>query len=129
MLSTMPPPSSLPPPWVIGFPHKLHYLEHALDRATKEIRIICYSFIIWKDRHEETFLKFLRNGGRLRVLMIHPESHGFLEKSAMEAYEKSQSGIGSNSCGGFSACSNNLAKTAFGTASLSSGIDRPPSAT
>lgn len=90
-LSAMPPLEPLPDPWVTDFAQKSDYLHQVLALAREEIRVVSYSFIIWKDRHEDVLLDFIQRGGRLRILIADPDSPAFLERSALEAYHKARS--------------------------------------
>lgn len=61
-------------------------IAEMIGLARSEVRLICYSMTTLKDPFERGIRKFLGRGDTsLRVLLLNPDSHGFREKTALEA--------------------------------------------
>lgn len=63
-------------------------IQQSICDANREVLLVCYSLTFWKDKVEEHIHKFLaKDDSVFRVLMLMPDSSGFLEKSALEAFQ------------------------------------------
>jgi len=69
---------------------KLKIVKELISQSNSEICLICYSFTSWKDRIENELMEFLKRGGLFRILMLNPNSRGFYEKLACEAWNISE---------------------------------------
>ncbi|MEQ1736581.1 MAG: helix-turn-helix transcriptional regulator [Rhodoglobus sp.] len=73
-------------PWLLKMDAKMRWVSEGIRAASREICGIGYSFVVWKERVEKELEAYFARGGRLRLLMLHPYSSGFLEKTALESY-------------------------------------------
>lgn len=63
-------------------------IQRSICDANSEVLLICYSLTFWKDKVEEQIHKFLaKDDSMFKVLMLMPSSSGFVEKSALEAFQ------------------------------------------
>lgn len=63
-------------------------IQRSICDANSEVLLICYSLTFWKDKIEEQIHKFLaKDDSMFKVLMLMPSSSGFVEKSALEAFQ------------------------------------------
>lgn len=63
-------------------------IQRSICNANNEVLLICYSLTFWKDKIEEHIHKFLaKDDSMFKVLMLMSDSSGFLEKSALEAFQ------------------------------------------
>lgn len=63
-------------------------IQRSICDANSEVLLICYSLTFWKDKIEKSILKFLaKNDSMFRILMLMPDSSGFFEKTALEAFQ------------------------------------------
>lgn len=77
--------------WIYEAEKTRSWLKDKIKHANEDLHIISYSFISYKDFLEKEIRSFLKNGGKLHILLLKPESKGFYEKTVLESYDDSRS--------------------------------------